>query len=369
MKRILHVIDTTGPGGAETVFIELLSRLKSERYESIVVIRGTGWVYDELQRRGFEPYIVDAKGSFNFRYLLELMKIVRRKKIDLIQAHLLGSGVYCSIVSLLTRIPVVVTLHGLVDVDGERFLSAKFFILNKFSNRLVLVSKDLLFRLKAIVALNDDNISVIYNGADLKSYALEKHQKLKVELGLKNTDVLVGSVGNVRTAKAYDVLLRAAALLIQREPGVKFLIVGDTENDLFQEISALRSALSLEDAVFFLGFRQHIPEFLAGVDIFLLSSISEGCPVSVVEAMASRVPMVVTDCGGLSEMVEDGVSALMCEPGSPEALLGGLERLLNDSALREELAENGKEVAKQKFSMDAMLDSYRSIYEDLLCET
>ena len=366
MKKMLHVIDTTGPGGAETVFIELLNRLQSERYESIVVIRGSGWVYDELRCRGFEPYIVDAKGSFNFRYLLELVKIVRREKIDLIQAHLLGSGVYCSIVSLLTRVPVVVTLHGLVDVDGERFLAAKFFILNKFSNRLVLVSKDLLSRLKEVVVLNDEKISVIYNGADLKSYELEKHQKLKEELGLNSTDVLIGSVGNVRTAKAYDVLLRAAALLIKREPDVKFLVVGDTDNDLFQEISALRAELSLEESVFFLGFRQNIPEFLAGIDIFLLSSISEGCPVSVVEAMASHVPMVVTDCGGLSEMVEDGSSALMCEPGSPAAILGSLELLINDHALRVTLAENGKEVAKQRFSMDAMLDSYRSIYEGLL---
>jgi len=366
MNRILHVIDTTGPGGAETVFIELLSRLQSDRYESIVVIRGTGWVYDELSHRGFEPYIVDAKGSFNFRYLLELMKIVRKEKIDLIQAHLLGSGVYCSIVSLLTRVPVVVTLHGLVDVDGERFLSAKFFIINKFSNRLVLVSKDLLSHLRGIVALNDEAISVIYNGADLKSYALEKHQKLKVELGLNSADVLIGSVGNVRPAKAYDILLRAAALLAQREPRVKFLVVGDTENNLFQEISALRSELSLDETVFFLGFRQNIPEFLAGIDIFLLSSISEGCPVSVAEAMASHVPMVVTDCGGVSEMVEDGSSALMCEPGSPEAILGSLERLLNDHVLREKLAKNGWEVSKLKFSMNAMLNSYRSIYEGLL---
>jgi len=209
------------------------------------------------------------------------------------------------------------------------------------------------------VALNDERISVIYNGADLKSYALEKHQKLKVELGLNSADVLIGSVGNVRTAKAYDVLLRAAA-------SVKFLIVGDTENSLYQEILALRAELSLEETVFFLGFRQNIPEFLAGIDIFLLSSISEGCPVSVVEAMASHVPMVVTDCGGLSEMVEDGSSALMCEPGSPEAILGSLRRLLSDHDLREKLAENGKEVAKQNFSMDAMLDAYRSIYEGLL---
>jgi len=120
MKKILHVIDTTGPGGAETVFIELLSRLQSERYESIVVIRGAGWVYDELRRRGFEPYVVDAKGSFNFRYLLELVKIVRREKIDLIQAHLLGSGVYCSRPESLLWLPFMASLMLMVNAFLQR---------------------------------------------------------------------------------------------------------------------------------------------------------------------------------------------------------------------------------------------------------
>ena len=96
MKTILHIIDTTGPGGAETVFIDLATRLPKDKYHSIVVIRGKGWVYEELCRRGVQPILLDAKGSFNWRYLLNLIKLIRSNRVDLIQSHLLGASVYCS---------------------------------------------------------------------------------------------------------------------------------------------------------------------------------------------------------------------------------------------------------------------------------
>ena len=93
MKTILHIIDTTGPGGAETVFIDLATRLPKDRYRPVIVIRGKGWVFDELCRRGITPVLLDAKGSFNWRYLLAQCKIIKRERVDLIQSHQLGSNV------------------------------------------------------------------------------------------------------------------------------------------------------------------------------------------------------------------------------------------------------------------------------------
>ena len=134
MKTILHTIDTTGPGGAETIFIDLATRLSGNKYRSVVVIRGKGWVYDELCRRGVKPILLNAKGSFNLRYLFGLWRIVQSEGVDLIQSHLLGTNVYCSLVGLLTGKPVITTFHGAVDIsEKERFLgeiTAKRIILN-----------------------------------------------------------------------------------------------------------------------------------------------------------------------------------------------------------------------------------------------
>src|SRR5690606_5052205 len=125
-KTILHVIDTTGPGGAETVFIELADRVRQRGYRSIVLIRGPGWVRNQLILRGFTPYVVDAKGSFNWRFLREMLRIIRRGRVVVIQSHLPGSTVYCAMAGLLARKPVIATFHGMVDVGpSERFRSAK----------------------------------------------------------------------------------------------------------------------------------------------------------------------------------------------------------------------------------------------------
>ena len=112
MSRILHVIDTTGPGGAETVFVDLADRLREKGYDTIVLLRGPGWVQDELRRRELKPILLDAKGSFNWRYLLSLVRLVKDERIDLIQSHLLGSNVYCAVTGWITQKPVVATFHG-----------------------------------------------------------------------------------------------------------------------------------------------------------------------------------------------------------------------------------------------------------------
>ena len=366
MRNILHVIDTTGPGGAETVFIELIDRLNPELFSSVVVIRGPGWVNDELTHRGIKPYIVDAKGSFNFKYLLKLIRIIHDENIDLVQAHLLGSSVYCSIAGLLTGRPVVVTLHGVVDYDGEKYLPAKFLIINKLAARIILVSNDLSGRLQKKVKLNMKKISIVYNGIDIKSYSQCKNDEIRNQLGFGRDDPIVGSVGNVRVAKAYDILLNAAALLVKDVPHIKFVIVGDINNAIFGSLRELRTQLGLDNVVHFIGFRRNIARFLNSIDIFMLSSTTEGCPISVIEAMACGVPMVVTNCGGLSEMVKPNTSAVMCEINSALALKDGVIHILNDSELRKRLTANSIKIAESRFSIEAMIDVYSSIYIDII---
>ena len=365
MINILHAIDTTGPGGAETVFIELLDRLDRTTYTPTVVIRGKGWVHDELCRRGYTPYIVPAKGSFNLRYLFSLVSIIRRKKIDLIQSHLFGSNVYCSLAGWLTRTPVIATFHGSVDVDGERFVSSKFYIINRLASRIILVSEELKARITSLVTLNLRKTSIIYNGVNTTAYNAAKNDALKNRIDFRG-DVLIGSLGNVRPAKAYDILIRAAKLVVRTLPDVKFVIAGDNNNALHQTLLELRNKLELDDVVLFLGFCDDTAEFLNGIDVFLLSSTSEGCPVSVIEAMSAGVPLVVTDCGGLLEMVKDDVDALVCPAYSPQALADAIIRLINAPELGAKLVANARETVSSRFTMDAMLNSYEGVYQAAL---
>ena len=214
IKTILHTIDTTGPGGAETVFIDLATRMQSDKYHSLVVISGKGWVYDELCRRGIEPIILETKGSFNLRYLFSLCKLITRENVDLVQSHLMGTSVYCSLAGMLTRRPVVATFHGSVDFSGvERFQKLKFGAINKGANYIVAVSDNLRKELVNDTPVNARKTRIIYNGIDTDSFQGEHSDSLRQQLGLRQDDILVGSLGNVRTSKGYQVLLQAAALL------------------------------------------------------------------------------------------------------------------------------------------------------------
>lgn len=365
MKAILHVIDTTGPGGAETIFIELADRLRALGYRSVVLIRGPGWVHDELERRHLTPLVIDAKGAFNWRFLRELIRIIRRERIDVIQSHLLGSNVYCALAGLLTRRPVIATFHGKVDVNpNERLRGLKFRLMNWGVRRFVAVSNSLSTAIHAEGLLNPAKTEVIYNGIDLSRYGRGIGSGLRRLLGLGDDAILIGSLGNVRPAKGYDVLVRAVRPVIDSFPHAHFLIAGDIKASLMTELESLMRSEGVAEHIHFLGYSSNSAEFLSQVDLFVLSSLSEGFSISTIEALATGLPAIVTRCGGPEEIVTDGVDALMVEPGNPGALADGLKALLNDEARARSLAEAGKARVGERFGMDTMLARYIALYTE-----
>jgi len=369
MKTILHVIDTTGPGGAETVFIDLASRLPKDRFRPIVVIRGKGWVYEELQRRGIEPLIRDAKGSFNWRFLRDLYRIIRQEHVDLVQSHLLGSNVYCAMAGGLARVPVVATFHGSVDIGArERLKSLKFGVINRGARAVIAVTDSLRDDLLERTSLRPDRIRVIYNGIDTARFRLPKSDRLRRQFGWPESTVVIGSLGNIRRPKGYDILLQAAARLAQESDAYRFVIAGQGKGPLHDELLALRKALGLEEVVQFLGFLDDPAEFLANLDLFLSSSVSEGLPLSAIQAMVAGVPMVATRVGGYVGLVDDRVTGWLVDSGNPDALADDIQSVATDAELRSKLATNARRYAINTFDISVMLGAYRTLYEQLLNE-
>jgi glycosyltransferase involved in cell wall biosynthesis len=362
-KTLLHVIDTTGPGGAETVFIELADKLRQRGYRSVVLIRGPGWVCDQLRARGFEPYIADAKGSFNWRFLRELLRIIRKERIDVIQSHLLGSNVYCAMAGLIARKPVIATFHGMVDVGpNERFRAAKLWLMNHGVRRFVAVSKNLRDAIEREGLLDASRCDVIYNGVELSRYQRANNRDLRQRLGLGDEAILIGSLGNVRPAKGYDLLIRAARRVIDSQPHAHFIIAGDPKSSLQKQLDALASELKVRDHIHFLGFCNDSAAYLAQLDYFLLTSTSEGLSIATIEALATALPSVVTRCGGPEEIVTPNRDALMVEPDT-DAIAEGVLRLLGDREFAGQLGAEGLKSVRGRFSIDTMLTQYAALYE------
>ncbi len=367
MINILHSIDTSGPGGAETVYFNILVGLDRTRFRSLPVISAKGWLYDRLREQELDPVIIDAHGSFNLSYLWQLIRIIRKKNIDLIHSHLFGSNVYCCLAGLLTSTPVISTFHGFVDIaDTGKATRAKIAVINKGAKKIVFVSQQLKKCFTENFSITPSLTEVIYNGVDTEKFKPGKNHRLKKKISLENDSILVGSIGNIRPAKNYDLLLRAAAEVKKQRQDIKFVIAGQGSGELYQKLLNLQDRLDLKDTVFFLGFKEDTLQVLHGIDIFLLCSTSEGFSISLIEAMACGLPVIATKCGGPEEIISSGQEGILLEEQSPLSMANSILALSISSIRRKNFEEHALSCVTQRFNNSTVISRYSELYETIV---
>lgn len=367
LPSILHAIDTTGPGGAETVFLDLAQQLIIPGYRNVALIKGPGWVEDQLIVRKIPYLIVKPRGFLSLPYYRQLIKIVREYNVKLIQANLLGSTLTFAIICLLLRIPLVATLHGRVDINpNERLVWLKNLLISLGVTKMVAVSKDLANYIETRKLFSKHNITVIYNGINLQKYGKPTKPILRQALNCPADSILVGSLGNVRPAKSYDVLISAAKIVISHHPHVHFVIAGHQKQDLMATLQQQIDNLHITANIHFIGFQNNTPDFLGQLNLFALSSNSEGFSIATIEALAAGLPVVATRCGGPEEILSHNQTGLLVATNAPAELAAAIMLLIESDAQARILAKQGKQHVQDHFSADSMLDAYRNIYKSLL---
>ncbi len=370
MRRILHLIDSWGPGGAETVFADIATGLDSKQFQSFVGLpRASEWLYDEVRRRGTEVMILPSGGAFDLRHIGRLIAAIRRLQVHVVQAHTFGTSVYANIAALACRVPVVSTFHGLVDVaHTDRYRNAKLRLIGAGTGRVVCVSESLRRELLNTSRLGAAQVSVIFNGVDTEHFHPGHDAAVRASLDADPGVFVLGAVGNVRPAKGYEILLDAAALLRDRGKQFKIAVAGSTGGTLFPGLLRQRASLGLDAVVQFVGFRDDAASFLRAVDAYVLPSHTEGFSLSTVQALASGLPVVSTRCGGPEEIVTNGVDGILVPAGSAIGMADAIERLIGDRALQTRLASAARAVAVGRFSTAIMLSRYERLYGDLTPE-
>lgn len=366
LKRIMHVIDTTGPGGAETIYVDLIRGLDPTRWQSFAVLPGPGWVYDTLRRHGIQPILAPPGArTLDVRYLSRLVSLGRRLGVDLIQTHLLGPAVYGGLASIALNVPVVSTFHGLVDVGkAERWLWWKRRIVRWGAGRTVFVSNWLRERLEGDRWLGRERTRVIPNGIDTTHFSREAGGNARADFGIGEGEVLITALGNVRRPKAYDVLLDAAGNLRHGVKGFRVIIAGEGDGELLEQLLLRRAGLGLEDMVHFVGFQQDVARLLRGTDILVSTSSSEGFSLSTVQALSCQVPVVATRSGGPEEIITDGVHGFLVDTGRPDQVAAALERLIRDALLRRQFGLAGRQLVERRFTIGTMIAAYQAVYDE-----
>ncbi|MEX2048898.1 MAG: glycosyltransferase family 4 protein [Gemmatimonadota bacterium] len=360
-SRILHLIDTGGPGGAETIFLELVRGLPALGWDSVPIVPEDDWLAGALRAEGFAPPTLAASGRFTARYARALRALVRTERIDLVQTHLLGTSVYATLACLGTSVPVVSTFHGIPDISvTDRLRLLKLRLLQGASNRVVCVSDSLAHHVASLGY--GAPIKVIPNGIDVRAFSAGGNGRLRGEIGIGADETVVGAVGNVRPSKAYDVLLDAFARVRAAVPEARLVVAGQARGALHQQLLEQRARLGLDGAADFIGFRSDVADVLGTFDVFVLSSSDEGFSLSTVQAMAAGLPVVATRCGGPELIVGDSGGALLVPPNDPGALAGAIIQVIRSPSLAAGLRAAGRQRAFAAFSLERMLGDYDALY-------
>ena len=363
MVTVLHVIDTLGLGGAERFLVNLVRYLDREHYHPIVAwLSAEGPFARDLRAAGVEVVGIRARGHRDPRAIRRLYSLMRERRVDILHTHLFVDGFYGRLAALWARVPVrVVTQQNAYD-DPQLRLPAWQIWANRalvpFTQRFVAVSQAAKQYLIEVEWVPEDKIRVLPNAIEPPPpVAEEVVRRLRQQWG---NGPLLGTVARLEPQKGLDTLLKAVALLKQRNAEVRCIIVG--EGKARTELEAQARTLGIADAVLFVGTRRDIPAVLAALDVFVLPSRFEGLSLALLEAMAAGCPVVATAVSGSVEVVHDGETGLLVPPGDAKALAEAVYRLLTNSELARRVALAGKELVLKHYTIEPIAGRYEEIY-------
>jgi glycosyltransferase involved in cell wall biosynthesis len=370
-RTVLHMIETGGTGGAETVYIDLIRGLDATRWRHVAVLPTREWMFEQLTELGLDPILLPERHSFDVVFLARMASLIRRRDVNLIHAHLFGSAIRAALLSRLCGIPAIATLHGAIDLKkGESLIAFKVAAINHGLKRVVFVSEQLRRSFLESVSLRPELATVITNGIDAKRFSGTYDRGVRGDLSIRKDEFVVGTVATPgRSAKGLDVLLDTASILKSKSRGYRFVVVGDLDLGRGVDVLKERDSRGLTNDVIFTGFRSDVDRALAAFDVYALTSRSEGFPLSLLEAMAASLPIVATRCGGPEQIIDDGVTGLLVKNGSAEAIASAIERLRANADDRRRLGNAAQKAVSERFTLEAQVGKYEKVYEECLAES
>jgi len=355
-------------GSAEVQVLNLIRKIDKSRFAVSLCLFNEGHAEMEKTAAGH----VESVFILNFRWhrfpasFFRLAAYLRKGRLDVVHCHLTPADIFGRAAAWTAGVPVrVTTEHGKgLWKSGARLLVER--MLNKITDARICVSRDIMELRRAREHTPAGKLVYIPNAVDPDQFGRPARGRdaVMAQFGWPPGDPLVLSVGRLVSAKDYTTLVEAFSILASRIPAARCLIAG--EGECRGEIEEAISRLGIGKSLVLAGSRGDVADLLAAADIFVMSSIREGLPVSMLEAMAAGTPVVSTAVGGIPDAVADGESALLVPPRDPEALAGAMERALEDGDLRGMLAGNASRVVEERFSMRSAADALGAVYEGLV---
>ena len=379
--NLLYIITKLELGGAQKQLLSLISALDKDRYNIFLFTAGDGLLIPEalaiegliLKRSKFLERVINPLKDI--LALLEIYFFIKKNRIQIVHTHSSKAGILGRLAAKFAKTPVIIhTVHGWSFNDYQfrpvnyLYRSLERFCATFTSKIIVVSSFDQAKGLRNSIASKERYILIRYGLDDKAFSATSKRREIRQSLGLSDMALVVGMVACFKFQKAPLDFIELAGRIKIKFPDVKFVLVGDGR--LRGKIVTRIKQLNLENQIILTGWYKDIPGILSGWDIFVLTSLWEGLPISVLEAMSAGLPAVVTDTGGIREALINGQTGYLVDPHDIVFMQNRVEELLNSAQKRDEFGRSSQEIiSRGEFSLSSMFKNTAELYSNLSGES
>lgn len=363
--KILHINSADAWGGGEVHVALLCKELSNNGHDIVLTCRPASAINKHFREMQVSVLNLPLKGAGDIYSAFYIANYCRKHSIEIIHAHLGRDYWLAFFVKLLCgTVKVVFTRHLLFPLKNHLIHQMMY----RKADAVIAVSKAVEKVIKSSGFVDSDRLKTVYNGIVVENFANVPQGCLRQELGFDVATSIIGIIGQISPHKGQDVFLRSIPLIMKNNPNSKFVVVGDgsRQGDYILQLKNLTMQLGITEHVFFLGPRRDIPQIMKDLDVFVSASRSESFGLVLVEAMASGVPVVAADAGGISEIIEHGKSGLLFSIDDEGMLAGGVCSVLNNPLLAKKYSENAVSRVHSLFSVKSMTEQTMRIYRQVL---
>jgi glycosyltransferase involved in cell wall biosynthesis len=351
--------------GVKRLFAWMIPRFDTSRFEvSLLSLRKKDVSEDNLESLGFPVYYLE-KTKFDPTTFPALVSLLRKHRVDVIQAHGYGATTFGRAAALYLGIPNILHEHAnLTDTPWFQKIPDK--LLNPVTDVAIAVSESTREFCTKGRLLSPERVKKVYLGAPLDEFrplSPAETASARKSFGFSNGAKVVGTVTRLHESKGNSYFVDAASLLAKKREDVEFAVVG--EGPLLDDLKAQAARLGIGERVHFLGFQKDVAAVFAAFDVAVFPSLWEGTPLTVFEAMAMARPIAATDVDGLKDVLVDGSNALVVPSRNALELAHAMERILNEEGLSARLSERAHETSK-RFGIQAFVNKMEKLYEVLV---
>jgi L-malate glycosyltransferase len=369
--NVLFLLPEINAGGSERIVLELARNLNRSVFNINLAFFNNGALKDSFREVCNEIFHVPKKDGFDPAAVFELSRIVRLKDIHVINAHHYMPFFYSSLGASWSKTVLIYTEHSVPEVEGIYSSKHKFvldFLLHLKHVSIVGVSEEITNSFNKKFPSHRHKMQCISNGVDIARFNLRvDRDRIRAEWGLSPDQFVIGSVANFRKVKNHRLLVHAFHHLNRLHPHTRLMLVGkgygyggqNTE----AEVRGLVDSYGLQDRVLFPGHRDDIPRLLQSFDAFCLPSLSEGLPVSILEAMAARVPVVGSEVRGIREVISPGETGLLFRSDDLKSLMDSLQSLIMQPHLSELLKRRAFSYVCKNHGMERWISAHEQLFQ------